>query len=128
MRRPPRSTRTDTLFPSTTLFRSPVRHVYNVDAGTLRLFRLLPDGRRQIVGFGMAGDFVGLSADGLHPHAAEAVGKVELCQFPIERLHDLFRRLPPMEHRLLLMWEAELVAAQEGMGLLMRKTTRRQMA
>src|SRR3546814_8655484 len=63
----------------------PVRHVYNVDAGTLRLFRLLPDGRRQIVGFGMAGDFVGLSADGLHPHAAEAVGKVELCQFPIER-------------------------------------------
>src|SRR3546814_14897044 len=32
IRRPPRSTRTDTLFPYTTLFRSP-RHILRIDAG-----------------------------------------------------------------------------------------------
>src|SRR3546814_8120800 len=57
---------TASLAPGQALFEEgdPVLHVYNVTAGTLRLFRLLSDGRRQIVGFGLAGDFVGLSAGG----------------------------------------------------------------
>src|SRR3546814_15150033 len=43
IRRPPRSTRTDTLFPYTTLFRSPPPH----HAGSRNLFRLKNDpGRR----------------------------------------------------------------------------------
>src|SRR3546814_10031463 len=43
IRRPPRSTRTDTLFPYTTLFRS-VLHAGQADAGLVRQFVLGPDG------------------------------------------------------------------------------------
>lgn len=100
----------------------PVRYVYNVTVGTLRLFKLLPDGRRQITGFGLASDFVGLTAAGKHPHGAEAVDRVELCQLPIRRLHELFARFPEMERRLLDMRTMELVAAQDRMVLLGRKT------
>src|SRR5690606_14513277 len=115
---------TVSLCPGRTLFGEgdPVRHVYNVAAGTLRLFKLLPDGRRQITGFGLAGGFVGLSAGGTHPYGAEAVDQVELCQFPIRQLHELLMRFPEMEHRLLDMRDVELVAAQDRMVLLGRKT------
>ena len=115
---------TASLAPGEALFEEgdPVLYVYNVTAGTLRLFRLLPDGRRQIVGFGVAGDFVGLSTDGAHPYGAEAVNEVELCQLPAQRLRELFHCLPEMEHRLLDMQTAELVAAQDRMVLLGRKS------
>src|SRR3546814_7737214 len=45
IRRPPRSPRTDTLFPYTTLFRSPARPVRCADAGRLR-FAAPPCGGR----------------------------------------------------------------------------------
>src|SRR4029078_10356466 len=35
--------------------------VFNVTEGTVRLCKSLPDGRRQIVGFALAGDFLGLA-------------------------------------------------------------------
>ena len=37
--------------------------LYNVTAGTVKLYKLLPDGRRQILGFLFPGDFVGLALD-----------------------------------------------------------------
>src|SRR3546814_7323838 len=53
IRRPPRSTRTDTLFPYTTLFRSVLRRLV---LGVLR-FRALPrDGRRRRRGLAAQGD------------------------------------------------------------------------
>ena len=33
--------------------------VYNVTAGVVRLYKLLSDGRRQVVGFALPGDFLG---------------------------------------------------------------------
>jgi CRP/FNR family transcriptional regulator len=112
------------LEPGQTLFGEgePVCYAYNVAAGTLRLFKLLPDGRRQITGFALAGDFVGLSSGGMHPYGAEAVDRVELCRFPLQGLSGLFARVPEMEHRLLEMRDSELVAAQDRMMLLGRKT------
>ena len=35
--------------------------VYNITQGVARLYKLLPDGRRQIVGFALPGDFLGLA-------------------------------------------------------------------
>src|SRR3546814_10882251 len=50
IRRPPRSTRTDTLFPYTTLFRSRTRHVSPaLPARAIRLTRINAPGRPQAV-------------------------------------------------------------------------------
>jgi CRP/FNR family transcriptional regulator, anaerobic regulatory protein len=39
----------------------PAGSVYTITCGCARLYTLLPDGRRQIVGFALPGDFIGLS-------------------------------------------------------------------
>src|SRR3954471_18893172 len=54
---------TVTLDPGQAIFHQgdPVTHIFNVTSGSLRLCRLLPDGRRQISGFLFAGDFIGLT-------------------------------------------------------------------
>ena len=36
-------------------------HVFNITSGSVRVFKLLADGRRQITGFLFAGDFLGLA-------------------------------------------------------------------
>ena len=54
---------------------------YNVLDGVLRLYKLLPDGRRQIVGFALPGDFLGMATAGRHGFSADAVGPVTVCQF-----------------------------------------------
>ena len=51
-----------------------VTSCYNVVEGVMRLYKLLPDGRRQIVGFALPGDFLGLSATERYAISADAVG------------------------------------------------------
>ncbi|MDD9928584.1 MAG: cyclic nucleotide-binding domain-containing protein [Rhodospirillaceae bacterium] len=36
-------------------------YLFNVTGGTVRLYKLLPDGRRQITGFLGVGDFLGIA-------------------------------------------------------------------
>src|SRR3546814_11238281 len=55
IRRPPRSTRTDTLFPYTTLFRSPIFAVGG-DRGQRRAAEIIIDLAREAVIFRLAGE------------------------------------------------------------------------
>lgn len=103
-------------------------HVYSVTAGTMKLYKLLPDGRRQVTGFLHPGDFLGLAARNLYAYSAEAVTHAVLCRFPRRRLEALLQRFPKMERRLLGMAGHELVAAQEQMLLLGRKTAKERLA
>jgi CRP/FNR family transcriptional regulator, anaerobic regulatory protein len=52
---------------------------YNLLEGVIRLYKLLPDGRRQIIGFALPGDFLGLSASVRHNFSADAIGPVDLA-------------------------------------------------
>jgi CRP/FNR family nitrogen fixation transcriptional regulator len=49
------------------------RYVYRVMSGAVRTYRVLSDGRRQIVEFHTAGDIFGLDGDRIHALSAEAV-------------------------------------------------------
>ena len=55
--------------------------VFNVTEGMVRLYKSLPDGRRQIVGFALPGDFLGLALMDRYSVAAEAVTEVQACRF-----------------------------------------------
>lgn len=61
------------------LFRQgdPVRLVYRVMCGAVISYRLLSDGRRQVTGFHLPGDYLGLEAGVEHATTAEALGRVE---------------------------------------------------
>lgn len=56
-------------------------HVFQVFDGVLRVFTMLPDGRRVITGFLYPGDFLGLSLGRRYLHTAEAV-----CASTVKRL------------------------------------------
>ncbi|HWQ87109.1 helix-turn-helix domain-containing protein [Brevundimonas sp.] len=64
--------------PGEQLFRQgdPVRLVYRVLKGAAISYRLLSDGRRQVTGFHLPGDFVGLEAGVEHATTAEALSTV----------------------------------------------------
>jgi CRP/FNR family transcriptional regulator, anaerobic regulatory protein len=99
-----------------------VEHVFNVTSGVVKLYKLLLDGRRQITGFLLPGDFLGLASRTGYSYSAEAVTGVSLCRFPRHKLEETFDRFPRLQRRLFEIANDELVAAQDQMLLLGRKT------
>jgi CRP/FNR family transcriptional regulator len=106
----------------------PANSFFNVTAGSAKLFKLLPDGRRQITGFVGAGHFLGLAVSDIYAFSAEAITPVRYCRFSRAKLRKLLDDFPLMEKRLLEVAANELVAAQEQMLLLGRKTARERLA
>lgn len=102
--------------------------VFNIIEGSVRLSRLLSDGRRVVTGFLFPGDFLGLTLDGTNSITAEAIGDVEVCRMERKRLENLFTEIPKLEHRLLEMTVGELISGRDHMMLLARKTLRERMA
>ena len=101
---------------------------FNITAGSAKLFKLLPDGRRQITGLVGVGHFLGIAVSDTYAFSAEAIGPVRYCRFSRTRLRALLDDFPLMEKRLLEVAANELVAAQEQMLLLGRKTARERLA
>lgn len=102
----------------------PAETVFNISKGEVRLYKLLPDGRRQVTGFLAPGDFLGLISDNHYAYGAEAIDRVELCCMRLSNLERLLIDIPPVRDRLLDMSRDELAAAQEQMLLLGRKSAR----
>jgi CRP/FNR family transcriptional regulator len=100
----------------------PAANVYNVNAGFIRLFKSLPDGRRQITGFAGPGHFLGLAAHALNIVSAEAMEPVKLCRFSRATMQTVFAEFPQLERKLLDLTMHELVLGQAQMLLLGRKT------
>ena len=113
-----------------TIFREaePAEYVFNVTSGTVKLYKLLADGRRQITGFLFPGDFLGLALNATYTYTSEAIQAVAACRFPRKRLESLFDEFPQLEKRMLGMAVDELAAAQDQMLLLGRKTAREKVA
>lgn len=99
-----------------------------ITSGRVKMFSLLPDGRRQISGFLESGDFLGLAARNTYAFGAEALGDVMLCRFPRAAIERLAQRFPALEHRLREEASRELVFMQGRVTLLGRKTAREKLA
>jgi CRP/FNR family transcriptional regulator, anaerobic regulatory protein len=100
----------------------PALHVFNITSGSVRVYKLLPDGRRQITGFLFAGDFLGLATGATYVFSAEAIEPVTACRFRKSDFRALIRDTPALETSLLDRATHELAAAQNQMLLLGRKT------
>ena len=106
----------------------PAPHVFTITSGSLRVYKLLPDGRRQITGFLFAGDFLGLAIGDDYVFSAEAMEPSTVCRFRKGPFRALVESSPPLEHMLLHRTMHELAAAQNQMLLLGRKTAIERMA
>ncbi len=103
-------------------------NLFNVTAGTVKLYKLLPDGRRQITGFLFSGDFMGLSVNERYAYSAETVTATSVCRFPRRKMDQLMEEFPKLQRRLFSLASNELAAAQDQMLLLGRKTAKEKIA
>lgn len=94
------------------------RSAFGLSRGVVRLYRLLPDGRRQVVAFAFPGDFLAMPLADRFSFSADAVGEVGVCRFPREELKR-FIQTSTTAMRLLMEFAArELQAAQDQLTLL----------
>lgn len=107
---------------------APAHDFYVLAGGRAKLFSLMPDGRRQIIGFAELGDFLGLASSETYAFTAEALGDVSLCRFPRSSIDRLVERFPRLRCRLQREASSELVKMQARLMLLGRKTARERLA
>lgn len=96
----------------------PADHRYIVNAGCIKTYKLLADGREQITGFLYPADFFGLAVGGCYAYSGEAIIESSVCRFPADRFEALLAAFPGLEKRLLAIVSNELAAAQDQMLLL----------
>jgi CRP/FNR family transcriptional regulator len=106
----------------------PAADVFTVTSGLLKLYKLMGDGRRQVTGFLVAGDFLGLAFVRAYAFSAEAVTAASVCRFPRDPFMKLLDDFPALEKTMLARASTELAAAHEQMLLLGRKTARERLA
>ena len=106
----------------------PARDFFNVTRGTVKLFKMLPDGRQQVTGFATIGHFLGLAVSTNYAFSAEAIEPVRACRFSRPKLRALLDDFPALEQRLLATACNELVTAQEQILMLGRKTAQERLA
>jgi len=100
----------------------PADYVYEVASGTVKLYKLLSDGRRQITGFFYPGDLIGVGLYDEHTHSAEAVTEVHLRKYSRTRLQEAMSQNPVIGRQIFGLAADELAAAQEQLLLLGRKS------
>lgn len=106
----------------------PAGSVFNVIEGALRLIRLLPDGRRQIMGFALPGDFLGLALQERYSVSAEALGPVTTCRFGRRDFAAIVEAKPHLLKSLHERAGYELTLAHDQILLLGRRTAEEKVA
>lgn len=86
--------------PGTSFLRSGEQseHLYTVLNGWAFRYKMLDDGRRQILNYALPADMVGLQGSLMREmeHSVEALTRLTLCVFPRAKLWELYSRFPSL--------------------------------
>ena len=100
------------------LQQEPSKNLYNITKGNVKIYRLLSDGRIQIIGFLYPGDFFGSYREEKYNYSAESIGDLRVCVFKLSSLDDYLEKNMKLAKELLHMTSHELTLAQDRMMLL----------
>jgi CRP/FNR family transcriptional regulator len=103
-------------------------HLFRIASGVVKVCRTLSDGRCQIIGFLFAGDFLGLVPEDVYLSSATAIGAVTVSRFPRKQVEQLVAVSPLVARLLFRRACSELIAAQDQMLLLGRKSATEKVA
>src|SRR6266567_4052955 len=92
--------------------------VFGLSVGVVRLFKLMPDGRRQIVALALPGEFLEMPMVDQHRHSATAIGEVDLCRFPRDQFVSAIRSNPNLMSLLVEFATRQLSMAQDQLLML----------
>jgi CRP-like cAMP-binding protein len=73
-------------------------HLYTVLSGWAFRYKMLDDGRRQILNYALPADMVGLQGTLMREmeHSVEALTPLVLCVFPRSKLYELYAKIPSL--------------------------------
>ena len=97
------------------------KHVFDVLEGTLRIYRIIADGRRVITGFLDAGDMVGVSLRGNYLYSAEAITSAKVRRLTRKTFDAAVSDSAELRPQVLAHVCDEMAAAQDQMVLLSSK-------
>ena len=101
---------------------------YKVVSGTVRTYKLLNDGRRQIDEFHLAGDIFGLETGEEHRFSADAVDVATIVAYRRRRFETLAHDDPALGDQVMSSMMRSLERAHDHMMLLGRKTAQEKVA
>ena len=106
----------------TSLFRAgdAFRHLFAIRSGSFKTRVSTGDGRDQVTGFLMAGEFLGIDGIAAERHSCDAVAleDSEICVIPYERLAEVSRRFEPLQRHFNRVLSREIVRDQDAMLML----------
>jgi len=108
--------------------KEPADYVYQVKSGTVRSYKLLADGRRQIDAFHVPGDIFGLENSGVHRFTTEAVVDTTVRLIRHESFDSAAENVGALIWNLLRMTTTNLRHAEDHLLLLGRKTSMERVA
>ena len=97
-------------------------NVFGLSRGFVRLYKLLPDGRRQILGFALPGDFLGMPINDRHRLSADTIGEVTLSRFSRIKLVNFVLSSPNVLRLLMEFAARQLEMAQDQIALIGRRS------
>jgi CRP-like cAMP-binding protein len=103
-------------------------HVYKVEVGHVCIYRMVHDGRRQVIDFAYPGDFIGLGALGTHAASAQATSKTRIRCVPVAALHDVVRSDQRLALALYEAMSRELMQARELLFTVSQRTAAERLA
>jgi CRP-like cAMP-binding protein len=103
----------------------PADYVYSVISGSVRTYKILNDGRRQISGFYLPGDVFGLEFGDDHVFSAEAIADSKVVVVKRSALNALAERDPAIGRDLFAITGRELRRVQDHLILLVKTARER---
>jgi CRP/FNR family transcriptional regulator, anaerobic regulatory protein len=99
-------------------------HLYTVLAGWAFRYKMLDDGRRQVLNYALPGDMVGLQGTLMREmeHSVEALTPLTLCVFPRSKLFELYNRFPSLAFDITWLAAREEQLIDENLVSLGRRT------
>lgn len=101
----------------------PIEYLYQIKSGAVRSYKLLADGRRQIMAFHLPGDIFGVANGAVHRFAAEAIVETTVRLTDRQNVIDEERGRATAMSNVLRLVTSNLQHAETHMLLLGRKTS-----
>ncbi|MBX2880589.1 MAG: helix-turn-helix domain-containing protein [Granulosicoccus sp.] len=103
-------------------------HIHQVIDGVISVYKLLADGRRQIVGFHYPGDIIGLDHVGSYENHGEALCETRVRCIPVDAIDTLIMTEPGFGQAMLQLLSTELAETRDQLLSLGRKSAMEKLA
>jgi CRP-like cAMP-binding protein len=100
----------------------PKSHIYQIVTGAVCLYKVLPDGRRQVIDFAYGGDFLSLSLGPVETYNAQATVATRVRCLSLSALSGLASRDPAIAMRICEAMSAELTAVRDHLVCVVQRS------